>query len=85
MEILIFFLAVLFGFVFGEVWVLITKRCGRKPFLGEYHLHHSLFGVLLFFIGFLTQGIVTVVLLGLGMGIIVQHTCREGFEFITKK
>lgn len=85
MAVLVFLLGVLLGFTFVEVWVWVTNKWNTKPIIKGYHFHHSMFAVPAFFIAFFTQEIITVVLIGLGIGIITQHTYREGFKFITKE
>ncbi len=85
MKVLAFLLGVLSGFALGEVWVLMTDRYDKKSFFKGYHFHHNLFAVPLFLIAFFTQEVIAVVLLGSGIGLIIQHTYREGFKFITKE
>lgn len=85
MEVLVFLLGILLGFAFGEVWVWVTDKWSAKPFIKGYHLHHSLFALLVFFIAFFVSETMRIVLLGSGIGIIIQHTCKEGFKFITRE
>lgn len=85
MEILVFLLGILLGFTFGVVWVWATDKLSAKPIIKGYHFHHSMFTIPALFIALFTQEVITVILLGLGIGIIIQHTYREGFKFITKK
>ena len=85
MEILVFPLGVLLGFTFGEVWVWVTDKWGAKPVIKGYHLHHSLFFIPLFLFASYAQGRIALILLGSGVGVIIQHVFREGIKFITKE
>jgi len=85
MEILVFLLGVLLGFTFGEVWVWVTDKWGVKPVIKGYHLHHTLLAIPIFFTILFTPKIIADILLGMGVGVIIQHTYKEGFKFISKE
>jgi hypothetical protein len=78
--------AFLGGFVFALTWEVSTLRIGHWAYQKGYHFHHSLFGIaaFLFVPLFWEESNKVIVLLGFGTGIIVQHSIKEGFRFITK-
>lgn len=86
------FKEIIFGFIVGFIltkfyeWVyLILNKKLKKQIIVKlkgFHIHHSIYG--LFFIG-LSTGLKNLFLLGIGLGIIVQHTIFDKkFTFIDK-
>jgi len=55
---------------------------GQGLILGEYRLHHSLYGLLFILLGIFTHRLT---LMSFGLGIIVQHTATDGLWFLTKE
>lgn len=51
--------------------------------LGKWHFHDSLYGIFPIIIALFNQGKIRMFLLGLGIGLILQHVLREGFFFVT--
>jgi hypothetical protein len=85
MVILIFLLGSLGGYVFGLVWVWITDKFKKKSIVEGYHLHHSLACIPALFLALFAAPYLAIFLLGGSIGVIIQHTSKEGFKFITKK
>lgn len=93
-KIAIFLIALFLGFILSRLWykfvyashptVKKLDRIGRHK---GYHFHHSMYGLTsLFVVPFtLTHFIVTMALIGFGLGVIIDHTIEEGFIFITKE
>lgn len=76
------------GFLFAMAWEVITCRVFKIGHLAKpkgLHLHHSLFGpgAWLVLPGFFDFG--SMITLGLGLGVILQHAMGEGLAFITKE
>ncbi len=53
-----------------------------------YHFHHSMYGIMAFFVSpiMLNNSLVyaAILLVGFGLGLIIDHTIEEGFVFISK-
>jgi len=84
----IFIISILSGFGFGDyVIAKKAKRFHRRGYIRGFHIHHSVYGVTVFFFLPLTlhNFIETVFLSGFGLGIIIEHTFHEGFKFITRE
>lgn len=89
-DILFFLSVVAMGYLFSDY--VIVKKAKRFHNLGykvskKYHVHHSVYGLSTFlFIPFtLTNITETILLIGFGLGIILEHTHHEGFIFIEKR
>ncbi len=77
-------LSSLAGFALAFIWDYFCTHVIKKAsliILG-WRLHHSLYGVLLLIVGYLVQNMT---LLGIGIGVLVQHTLTDGFRFISKE
>jgi hypothetical protein len=79
-----FMLTVVIGFVLAFVWEYFCVNIIKRTVLivWDWRLHHSLYGLLFLILGFLVQNIIFI---GLGIGIVVQHTFTDGFRFVSKK
>ncbi len=82
-----FILSLFLGIIFAFVYEIITGIIGKKLFHQEsiillgYKLHHSLYGILSLFIFLFNKKIFY---LGFGLGIILQHSITDSFNFIQK-
>ena len=94
LEIIIFLGAFLGGLLLSRLWYKFTydshptvKKLDRLGRHKGYHFHHSIYGVTsLFVVPFtITHFIVTLALIGFGLGVIIDHTIEEGFIFITRE
>ncbi len=75
------------GFIFAFLlWKITASKIGYLTHQGGYHFHHSLFGLLafLFIPIFRSDSNKTFFIVGFGLGVILQHTIKERFVFITK-
>jgi len=79
------------GFGIGMVTTIIYEKLtvGMRVYWGDYHLHHSLYGLVLIVISMILYflhygGIMVMVMIGFSIGNIFQHTQAEGFIFITR-
>lgn len=72
-------LGILLAFGWEYVCTHIIKKTSFILF--GWRLHHSLFGLMFIFLGFLTQNII---LIGVGVGILIQHIATDGFRFMSK-
>lgn len=83
-KILIFFVI---GFIVAEIlYIVISPDRKRRYFLDKYislHMHHSILGLFLIILAGLMPDY-SVELISLGVGVLVQHTKKEGFIFIQK-
>ncbi len=81
-----FVLGFLIGFMFASTWERITRRIGHLAYQKGVHFHHSLFGLLvLLFVPLVWDRPDRVLsIIGFGVGIIVQHSIKEGLVFITR-
>ncbi len=79
-----FFLSVILGILVASMYeYFMLKVFGNKGFIvWGYRLHHSLYSVFLITIGFLLQNIFCI---GLGIGILIQHTFTDGFRLVSKE
>lgn len=79
-----FLISSLFGIILAYAWEYFCTKVIKKTSLiiYGYRLHHSLYGLLFVFIGFLNQNIL---LFGMGVGILIQHTTTDGFRFISRE
>ena len=79
-------LGLFFGFLFGFLWEKLTLRIDHLAHRNGHHYHHSLFGLLVFlFIPMFWDDLNQVLLIaGFGIGVILHHTIKEGFIFLTK-
>jgi len=73
------------GFLFCVIWAEATGKLKLLSEIKGYHFHHSLFSIPAFFAVILSSGLTSLFFLGLGAGVIFQHSATEGgFKFITK-
>jgi hypothetical protein len=84
------FIGLLIGFYCSHVQYFIYKRTRQLAVIGRqrgYHLHHSLFGLILYTLPlFIHMSLLQVFfVVSIGTGIIIDHTLKEGFIFITKE
>jgi hypothetical protein len=62
---------------------LMLKIPGKKGLIIKgYRLHHSIYGLIFITMGLALQSIFCI---GLGLGILIQHTLTDGFRFISKE
>ena len=80
-------LSIFAGIVVAFVYENVMKYLGKSIFnkhafiIKDYKLHHSLYGLICFAI---YAGTNNEFYLGIGLGIIIQHTFTDGFKFIEK-
>ena len=94
-ELILFLLAFTLGFSVSRLWFVFSYRSNKVKKLDRvgvhkgYHIHHSMYGVTSFMIVPYTltnhHVLATLVLIGFGLGMIIDHTIEEGFVFITKE
>ncbi len=74
------------GFFLGFLWEVSTLKIGHMAYRNGYHYHHSLFGLVAFLLlpKFWDDPNKAFFVVGFGIGMITQHTVKEGFIFITK-
>lgn len=85
MSIFLFLLGILIGIFFGTLWVKYTNPIKSYATLKGRHFHHSLLFIPLITFAFFFQKPVIYLFIGMGLGIVIQHTLQEGFIFISKK
>jgi hypothetical protein len=92
----IFLIALFLGIILSRLWykfiytshptVKKLDRIGRHK---GYHFHHSMYGLTSFMaVPFALRNhhfLTTLILIGFGLGLIIDHTIEEGFVFITKE
>lgn len=91
-EVVIFLSAVIIGFFLSTflsfIYDFTPEKIDRITTKKGYHVHHSMFGLTSFLVTPIMidnhHVLTTVVLIGLGLGIILEHTIQCGFIFITK-
>lgn len=91
-EIAIFLVAVFLGFFLSKfvsfVYDSSPERIEKITTKKGYHFHHSMYGLTSFLpVPIMIDNhhvLTTFVLIGLGLGIIIEHTIHCGFIFITK-
>ena len=94
-ELILFLLAFSLGFSASRLWFVFSYRSNKVKKLDRvgrhkgYHFHHSIYGITSFMIVPFTltnhHMLTTLVLIGFGLGIIIDHTIEEGFVFITRQ
>jgi len=92
-EVAIFLVAVFLGFFLSKfisfVYDSYPEKFEKITTKKGYHFHHSMYGLTSFFaVPIMIDNnhvLTTFVLLGLGFGIIIEHTIQCGFIFITKR
>lgn len=95
MNLFLFFSFIIFGITGSFLYEYLTRKIGEKYFKKDalivkgYRLHHSLYGLigLMFSLFFFLNGRIEAfqVLIGLSIGILVQHTLTDGFRFVSKE
>ena len=77
-------ISIIIGYLLAHIYERIgIKISNNKPLvISGWRLHHSLYGILFFALFILFQNII---LLGIAIGIIVQHTLTDGFRFLSKE
>lgn len=87
---LYFIIGILAGLSFGLILVILVAPFyslgigdSVELYLGELHFHDSLYGIFPIIIALFERGKIKMFLLGLGIGLILQHVLREGFFFVT--
>lgn len=94
-EIVLFLLAFSLGFAASRLWFIflyrshpMVKKLDRIGLHKGYHFHHSMYGLTSFMVVPFTltnnHVLTTLILIGFGLGVIIDHTIEEGFIFITK-
>jgi hypothetical protein len=75
----------------GIVTTIIYEKLteGLRIYWGDYHLHHSLYGLVLIVASIILylfdcEPITVVAIIGFSIGNIFQHTKEEGFVFINR-
>jgi hypothetical protein len=92
-QIAIFLLASISGFLLSSFVSFIynssPEKVERLTTKKGYHIHHSMYGLTSFMAAPIMisnhHPLTTLILIGLGLGIITEHTIRCGFNFITKE
>lgn len=84
MDIVKLVLSILFGYILAHVYekVAIVVSRNRPLVLFGYRMHHSLYGILFVGLGYWYQSLL---LFGIAIGILLQHTLTDGFRFISKE
>jgi len=96
LEMVIFLGAVFLGLLLSRLWYKFTynshpavKKLDRLGRHKGYHFHHSMYGLTSFIVAPFTLTdnhiITALILIGFGLGVIIDHTIEEGFIFITKE
>jgi hypothetical protein len=85
MQVAAFLLGILLGYRFCVMWVWATDKIKKRSIVRGYHFHHSLFFISPFLLAFFFSENVSLVLWGIGTGIVIEHTLKEGFKFITRE
>lgn len=77
-------ISIILGYIIAHLYERVIVMATKKDALiiKGYRLHHSLYGTAFLVLGFLSQNIIAI---GLGVGIIVQHTLTDGFRFVSKE
>ncbi len=94
-EIVLFLLAFSLGFSASRLWFIflyrshpMVKKLDKIGLHKGYHFHHSMYGLTSFMVVPFTitnnHVLITLILIGFGLGVIIDHTIEEGFIFITK-
>lgn len=92
-EVTIFLVAVFLGGFLSRFVSFIydsnPEKIERITTKKGYHFHHSMYGLTSFFaVPIMINNnhvLTTIVLIGLGLGIIIEHTIQCGFVFLTKQ
>lgn len=92
-QVAIFLLASISGFLLSRFVSFIynssPERVERITTKKGYHFHHSMYGLTSFLAAPIMisnhHALTTLILIGLGLGIIIEHTIHCGFIFITKE
>lgn len=76
-------ISIIVGYILAYYWEFFCIHILHKKSLiiGGYRLHHSLYGLFFVIAGLYLQNIM---LIGLGIGILIQHFITDGFKFISK-
>lgn len=78
------FLSCISGIILAYLWEYICIHLIKKTsfIIRGFRFHHSIYGLI-----FIASGIVfrNATILGIGLGIIVQHTITDGFRFVSKE
>lgn len=65
---------------------ILQRKIIRKSALKNYHIHHSLGGTLIIFIGlFIDSQALRLSIVGFGLGIFLEHIVHDGFTLISKE
>ena len=74
----------IFGFFLAYGWERFCERIikVKAMIVFGYRLHHSLYGLAFIIIVFVFQ---TIIPIGLGIGIIIQHTITDGLRFVSEE
>ncbi|KKR11698.1 MAG: hypothetical protein UT39_C0004G0057 [Candidatus Woesebacteria bacterium GW2011_GWA1_39_21] len=83
-------LGVILGFITGKMWsntfYKLQKMITHKTFLKNYHIHHSLGGLIISLLAvIILNNWLETIIVGLGIGMLIEHTISNGFVFLTKK
>ncbi len=92
-EVVIFLVAVFLGFFLSRFVSFIydsnPEKIEKITTKKGYHFHHSMYGLTSFLpVPIMIDNhhvLTTFMLIGLGLGIIIEHTIKCGFIFITKE
>lgn len=92
-EVAIFSVAVFFGYFLSRFVSFIydshPEKIEKISTKKGYHFHHSMYGLTSFLaVPVMIDNhhmLTTVMLIGLGLGIIIEHTIQCGFVFLTKR
>ncbi len=77
-------LSAIFGIVLAYFWEYFCTHIIKKKELRLFgwRLHHSIYGIIFVVVGLFNQNIINI---GIGVGILIQHTFTDGFRFISKE
>jgi hypothetical protein len=75
----------IFGILYQGGYDILSEKTNSEPIVtfNGYHFHHSMYGAILIPIGFIISN---PIIIGLGIGIIIEHTVlEEKYIFIEKQ
>ncbi len=89
MELLYLFVGFCSGFLFSFIWEFVTMnilKTGKYAYVGGFHFHHSLFGLVAFLLTLVYKNdyVKVVFFIGFGVGVITQHTITDRLVFISR-
>jgi hypothetical protein len=81
---MVFLFSTLLGYILAYGWEYFCIKIIKKTsllILG-YRLHHSIIGLIIILLGMVSNSLYVI---GIGVGVIMQHTITDGFRFVSKE